>query len=490
MDPDRLRYPSLLGVQMKKPTDSPAASSASPMSHAVREEVLLSLVRNSMDAIVSADGVIDYWNPAAERLYGYTAAEAIGQPATLIVPADKLQEFEMMRVRLERGERIEQFATTRLKKDGTLVDVDITVFPVMDASGKLVATSVISHDMTEQIRLANEIERTAKLKADFLATMSHEIRTPLSAIVGTAELQMLSEMTSDQRRRLRAIQSSGELLLTIVDDILDFEKLSAGKLVIEKIDFNLTEVVEGVIETFAAPVRSRKLELASFLDADIPIRLRGDSKRVRQILNNLLSNAIKFTPTGEVVLRITKVEETADEEVVCFEVKDQGIGIAPDAQRQLFQPFVQAEQSISRRYGGTGLGLAISAQLVEQMGGTIEFESELGKGSLFRFNLRFEKADRIAQDAGADTIAADFTGMHAMVVGDGEMGREVIAQQLAAWGIEALSVASVEAAFIELRRGRAHNLNYPVVLLDQGPANESLNLARMIKTDPLLKDSR
>ena len=255
---------------MKQPTDSLGAHPGNPMSHAVREEVLLSLVRNSMDAIVSADGVIDYWNPAAEKLYGYTAAEAIGKPATLIVPADKLEEFEMMRQRLERGERIEQFATSRLKKDGTLVEVDITVFPVMDEAGKLAATSVISHDITEQLRLQKEVEQTARLKADFLATMSHEIRTPLNAIIGTAELQMLSEMTPEQRRRMGVIESSGELLLTIVDDILDFSKLSAGKLVIDKIDFNLAELVEGVIDTFGALVRSKKLKLALFLDPGIP----------------------------------------------------------------------------------------------------------------------------------------------------------------------------------------------------------------------------
>jgi PAS domain S-box-containing protein len=460
------------------------------MSHAVREEVLLSLVRNSMDAIVSADGVIDYWNPAAEKLYGYSAAEAIGQPATLNVPPDKLAEFETMRLKLEGGERIEQFATQRLKKDGTLVDVDITVFPVMDETGKLAATSVISHDITEQLRLAKEVEETAQLKADFLATMSHEIRTPLSAIVGTAELQMLSEMTPEQRSRMKVIESSGELLLTIVDDILDFSKLAAGKVAIDKIEFNLAELVEGVIDAFGALVRSKKLDIALFLDPGIPTRLLGDSKRVRQVLNNLLSNAIKFTPMGEVLLRVTKIAETADEAAVCFEVRDQGIGIAPDVQSRLFKPFVQAEQSTSRRFGGTGLGLAISAQLVEQMGGAIELESELGKGSTFRFNLRFEKPARLAQSPGADPIAADFTGIHALVVGDGAIGRGVILQQLASWGIEALSIAGEEAAFSELRRARAHNLNYPVVLLDEGPANKGLNLARLIKTDSVLKDTK
>ncbi len=443
-----------------------------------------------MDAIVSADGVIDYWNPAAEKLYGYTAEEAIGQPATLIVPPDKLEEFETMKLKLERGERIDQFATQRLKKDGTVVDVDITVFPVMDETGKLAATSVISHDITEQLRLAKEVERTAKVKTDFLATMSHEIRTPLSAIVGTAELQMLSEMTPEQRGHMKIIESSGELLLTIVDDILDFSKLAAGKLVIDKNDFNLADVVEGVINTFAAQVRAKKLELALFLDPSIPTRLRGDSKRVRQILNNLLSNAIKFTPMGEVLLKVTRTEESGDGTAVCFEVKDQGIGIAREVQSRLFQPFVQAEQSISRRFGGSGLGLAISAQLIEQMGGSIELESELGKGSTFRFTLRFEKAAHTIQSPRADTFGVDFTGVHAMIVGDGEIGRTVIAQQLAAWKIETLSIASEESAFSELRRARAHNLDYAVVLLDEGPANKGFNLARLIKTDTVLKDTK
>ena len=475
---------------MKQPSDTPGATPDKLMSHSVREEVLLSLVRNSMDAIVSADGVIDYWNPAAEKLYGYTAEEAIGQPATLNVPPDRLAEFEAMKLKLERGERIEQFATQRLKKDGTVVDVDIMVFPVMDETGKLAATSVISHDITEQLRLAAEVERTAKVKADFLATMSHEIRTPLSTIVGTAELQMLSEMTPEQRNHMKIIESSGELLLTIVDDILDFSKLAAGKLVIDKNDFNLADLVEGVINSFGAQVRAKKLELALFLDPTIPTRLRGDAKRVRQVLNNLISNAIKFTPMGEVLLKVTRMEKIGDETAVCFEVKDQGIGIASEVQSRLFQPFVQGDQSTRRRFGGTGLGLAISAQLVEQMGGTIELESELGKGSTFRFKLRFEKAAHTAQPSGADPIGVDFAGIHALIVGDGEIGRTVIAQQLAAWKIEALSIASEESAFSELRRARAHNLNYAVVLLDEGPANKGFNLARLIKTDAVLKDTK
>lgn len=474
---------------MKQPTDSRAALPVSTITHAVREETLLALVSNSMDAIVTADGVIDYWNPAAERLYGYTAAEAIGQPATLIVPPDKLNEFETMRGRLERGERIEQFATQRLRKDGTLIDVEITVFPVMGEGGKLAATSVISHDLTEQLRLAKEVEQTAKLKADFLATMSHEIRTPLSAIIGTAELQMLAEMPAEQSRRMRVIKSSGELLLAIVDNILDFSKLSAGKPVIEKVDFNLDDLVESVADTFGTVVRSKRLELALFLDPSIPNRLRGDSKRVRQILNNLLSNAIKFTAMGEVSLSIDKIRETADEVSVCFEVRDQGIGIAPEVQRQLFQPFVQADQSTSRRFGGTGLGLVISAQLAEQMGGTIELDSELGKGSTFRFQLGFEKPELTADYTRPDIMGAELKGIHALIVGDSEISREAMARQLASWGMKTRSIASEESAFSELQSTRIQKRSYSMVLIDEGPAKEGLNLGTSIKTDSMLQDT-
>ncbi len=474
---------------MKRPTDSPGAHPASPISHAVREETLLALVANSMDAIVTADGVIDHWNPAAERLYGYTAAEAIGQPATLIVPPDKFDEIEMMQAKLERGERIEQFITRRLRKDGTLIDVEITVFPVMGEGGKLAATSVISHDLTAQLRLAKEVEQTARLKADFLATMSHEIRTPLSAIIGTAELQMLSEMTPEQSRRMNAIKSSGELLLAIVDDILDFSKLSAGKLAVEKIDFNLADLLESVVDTFGALVRSKGLELALFLDPSIPTRLRGDSKRVRQVLNNLLSNAMKFTATGGIWLSIDKIKETDDEVSVCFEVRDQGIGIAPEVQSQLFQPFVQADQSTSRRFGGTGLGLVISAQLAKQMEGTIELDSELGKGSTFHFKLGFEKVEHIAERTRTDIMGAELRGIHALVVGDDEISRKAIARQLASWGMKTRSIASEESALRELRFARTENRSYSAALLHEGPTNEGLNLARLIKTDSMLKDT-
>jgi two-component system, sensor histidine kinase and response regulator len=474
---------------VKTKADPIAQTSASTMTHAVREEVLLSLVRNSMDAIESADGVIDYWNPAAEKLYGYTAAEAIGQPSTLLVPPEKLDEFASMRARLTRGERIEQFDTQRVRKDGTLIDVEITAFPVMDSTGKLAATSVISHDMTKRVELQRAIEQTAQLKADFLAKMSHEIRTPLNAMIGNAELQLLSDTLPEQRRYARIIQSSGELLLAIVNDILDYSKLSAGKMVLEARDLNLAFLIQGLVDAFSAPVRAKGIELSVFLDPHIPVGLQGDPKHFLQIINNLLSNAIKFTSVGKVSLRIAMLEENAGSVTLSFEVSDTGIGITPEVKSRLFQPFVQAERSTSRRFGGTGLGLAISAQLVQEMGGTIEVDSVVGKGSHFRFVLRFKKAETIAKPAAADPGLANLTGLRALLVGADTVSLGIISQYLRSRGIESLTVAS-EVAMNKLRPATGQDQRYAVVMLEHGPNHEGLSLAHMIKTDSVLMNTK
>jgi PAS domain S-box-containing protein len=436
-----------------------------------------------MDAIESADGVIDYWNPAAERLYGYTAEEAIGQPSTLLVPPEKRAEFESMREKLARGERIEQFDTQRLTKGGTLIDVEISAFPVMDDTGKLAATSVISHDMTERRKLQHALEQTAQLKSDFLAKMSHEIRTPLNAIIGTTELEILSDLKPDQKRRMAIIQSSGELLLTIVDDILDYSQLAAGKMTIELEDFNLATLAEGIIEAFALSAEAKGLELVFYLEPRIPLELQGAPNRIRQVLNNLLSNAIKFTPVGEVLLRISMVEDNPQDVLIAFEVSDTGIGIAPAVQSRLFQPFVQGEQSADRRFGGYGLGLVISSQLIEYMGGAIELDSEIGKGTSFRFALRFKRREVTLPASTATPAPRRFKGIRALIVGDGAIGRSVIAQYLNSCGIESLSLANESSVIGELRSASDSNTEYSVVLLDNGADNKGFHLAQLIKRD-------
>ena len=253
----------------------------------------------------------------------------------------------------------------------------------------------------EEVTRARDLAlETVRLRLEFVHNVNHELRTPLHQMLGMAGLLMLDDdLNPEQREEIGVIASSGELLLAIVNDVLDFSKLSAGKVVLEKLDFNLVDLMEGVIDSFAEAVRAKTVALALSMDAVLPAALQGDPVRLRQILNKLLANAVKFTSAGDVLVRVTKAEEAADDVLVRFEVIDTGIGIPLELQGRLFQPFVQADGSNTRRYGGTGLGLVISAQLVEQMRGEIGFDSEPGKGSNFHFTARLAKGGKITLPA-------------------------------------------------------------------------------------------
>jgi PAS domain S-box-containing protein len=359
---------------------------------------LAAIIHSSDDAIISKDlnGNITSWNPSAERIFGYNAEEAIGKHITLIIPPERLEEENQIIDTLKRGERIEHYETVRRHKNGNPVQVSITVSPIRDASGNIIGASKISRDITERIRSEEILRETSRKKEEFLANMSHELRTPMNAVIGLSNLLLaMKDLPEGARKFLDTLKISADNLMELINDLLDFARIEASSLELERVEFNLAEELSKAINVAAIKAREKELDLYVRYSPSLQHYYLGDPLRIRQVIGNLLSNAVKFTEKGSIEITVSEAPARQPNlTCVVIEIKDTGIGISEDKIPHIFDKFMQADSSITRRYGGSGLGLAICKAFVEEMGGTINVTSHPGIGTHFTVYLEFENTGK------------------------------------------------------------------------------------------------
>lgn len=362
---------------------------------AAAQSTLAAIVESSDDALISTtlDRKVMTWNAGATALYGYEAEEVIGRNISFLVPPERTEEMAGILERLAAGEDVRHVETVRLRKDGRLVPVALSVWALRDRHGRLIGASSLAHDITERLRMRAELEEAhhatlcaLEAKYQFLANTSHELRTPLTSIIGMNELLLRTDLHGKQRGMAEAVKRSAEKLLETIVEILDVSAITTGDIQLDAGDVELLPLVEEVAGLVKPSARGKGLGFACGVDDDVQPVVYGDRLRLRQMLLHLATNAVTFTDRGGIVIRASRPEHV-EIPSVRFTVVDTGIGVAPRDQWRLFRLFSQVDPTDTRRFGGNGLGLALVAQLAEAMGGTVGVASSPGRGSTFWFDI-------------------------------------------------------------------------------------------------------
>jgi two-component system sensor histidine kinase/response regulator len=462
--------------------------------------LLLLTERLSLATSVAAVGVWEWdvanssmtWDETMSQIYGFklTPENPYEQWSRTVLPEDlPLAEGALKKTLDQKARATVDFRIRRA--DGSIRYLAAAEGAVLDDEGNVSKIIGVNIDVTNRKeaeadlqRAKEEAEAANRAKSEFLANMSHEIRTPMNGIMGMTELVLDTELDSEQREYLTLAKISADSLLSLINDILDYSKIEAGKLDIDAIDFNLGDCLGDTMKTLSLRAHQKGLELAFEIEPDVPDAIVGDPGRLRQIILNLVGNAIKFTEQGEVVLSVQLLTNVQGEVQLRFTVADTGIGIAPDKQTAIFEAFQQADGSMTRKYGGTGLGLTISSRLVDLMGGRIWIDSVPGEGSRFYFTANF----RVQKAATRTIVPRDpetLRDMRVLIVDDNATNRQILVKMLDSWRMVPTVADSGAKAMVTLTESKGIGRTFPLILLDaQMPEMDGFALAEYIKRHP------
>lgn len=444
------------------------------------------------------DGTIIKANENFLKTMGYSLEALVGRHHKMFVdPTDRKRfDYEAFWEKLNNG----KYVTTesrRLGKDGKEVWLQASYNPILDVNGKpckivkyavdvtnrVLADQALAAAKIDLLKAKNSAELASQAKSEFLANMSHELRTPLNGVIGMAELLSGTKLSTKQLEFVDACRNSGESLLKLINDILDFSKIEAGKLELDIHDFDLEKLIMDTVGTMVWRTSEKNLELPCYVDPESRLVLKGDSHRLRQILVNLVGNAIKFTNFGEVIISTKTIARQDDQITIRFSVTDTGIGIPEDKLNRLFESFSQVDASTTRNYGGTGLGLVISQSLVELMGGQIRINSELGVGSTFWFEILFPIVTEASAALNDNNLLA---GKRSLIAEDNLVNQKFLEKYLTEWGLDTVTVASVDEALAAFESAKENNTPFDFILTDFiMPQRNGLDLAQELKEEPV-----